>query len=85
MDFSKISWKAFGMIVILLLLGGNAGAVPSEQWSKTFGGKESDRAFSVQQTRDKGYLLAGMTYSYGNGSADAWLIKVSGDLTPVQT
>lgn len=64
-----------------------------QQWSRTFGGKESDRAFSVVQTRDNGYILAGLTYSYGNGS-DAWIIKVSGDepeqrarinATPAQT
>ncbi len=51
----------------------------SEQWSKTFGGTESDFASSVQQTSDGGYILSGVTRSYGNGSADAWLIKVSGD------
>jgi hypothetical protein len=48
-------------------------------WSKTFGGENDDRIFSVKQISDESYILAGQTYSYGNGSGDAWLIKVSDD------
>ncbi len=44
----------------------------SEQWNRKFGGKYNDRFYSVRQTRDGGYILAGMTESYGH---DAWLIK----------
>jgi tetratricopeptide (TPR) repeat protein len=46
-----------------------------ESWQKTFGGSLSDRAFSVQQTSDGGYIIAGDTNSYGAGESDAWLIK----------
>jgi hypothetical protein len=45
------------------------------QWSKTFGGIGSDRAFSVFQTSDGGYILAGETSSFGAGSLDFWLVK----------
>jgi hypothetical protein len=53
----------------------------NEQWNRTFGGKKEhgmvgDIAYSVVQTSDGGYILAGMTTSYGSGSSDAWLIKV---------
>jgi hypothetical protein len=44
-------------------------------WTRTFGGESYDYGFSVQQTSDSGYIVAGMTYSYGNGYTDAWLIK----------
>ncbi len=44
----------------------------SEQWNRTFGGKYDDRFFSVLQTRDGGYLAAGMTELYGH---DSWLVK----------
>ena len=52
-----------------------------EVWNKTFGGPEDDYVQSAQQTSDGGYILAGWTYSAGNGGADVWLIKTdpSGD------
>jgi len=44
-------------------------------WSKAFGGTGLEQAFSVIQTSDEGYALAGYTTSYGSGSADFWLVK----------
>ncbi len=56
-------------------------------WSRTFGGSDNDRCYSVQQTTDGGYILGGLTYSYGAGQADIWLVKTdaNGDTTWTRT
>ncbi len=58
------------------------------QWQKKIGGSGSDTAYSIQQTTDGGYIVAGSSYSndgdiIGNhGGSDAWVIKIdlNGDI-----
>ncbi len=49
------------------------------QWSRTFGGPKNDVGMSVLQTRDRGYIVAGRTESFGQGGDDIWLLKVDSE------
>ena len=49
------------------------GVKPS--WTKTYGGSYDDCGYSVNQTADGGYIIVGVTYSYGVGGSDAWVVK----------
>jgi len=53
-------------------------------WTKTLGGTEDDFGVYVQETSDKGYIVVGTTYSYGNGGSDIWLIRLGSDPTSVK-
>jgi hypothetical protein len=45
-------------------------------WQKTYGGSGDDRALSIHQTADEGYIIVGETYSFGSGDCDAWVMKL---------
>jgi hypothetical protein len=49
----------------------------NKTWDKIFGGTGDDEGNSGIQTTDKGYVIAGITDSYGAGAGDIWLLKVS--------
>ncbi|GAJ15559.1 unnamed protein product, partial [marine sediment metagenome] len=41
----------------------------------TYGGDNSDVGYSVQQTSNGGYIIAGVTESFGEGGLDVYIIK----------
>jgi len=47
----------------------------NQLWNKTYGGAGYDSAWSMVQTADGGYALAGSTASYGAGGEDFLLVK----------
>lgn len=56
----------------LVKIAGNG----DEIWSEAYGGEDDDQGSSVISTDDGGYALVGSTVSFGENSADIWLIKV---------
>jgi hypothetical protein len=51
------------------------GLTGQQVWNRTYGGTKDDEAYSLVQTGDGGYALAGQTNSSGAGGYDAWLVK----------
>jgi hypothetical protein len=71
------SWGAGGHDVYLIRIDTQGDTL----WTRTYGGADDDRAFSVAQTSDSGFVVAGHTRSYGSGGYDVYLIRTnaSGD------
>ncbi|MFH1010077.1 MAG: hypothetical protein V1784_02440, partial [bacterium] len=50
---------------------------PDTLWTRTYGGSSYEDAYSVQQTADGGYVLAGYTETFGGGNGDVYLVKTN--------
>lgn len=46
-----------------------------EQWNNTFGEANYDYGYSTQRTLDNGYVIAGLTQTYGPSGNKGWLVK----------
>ncbi|MBN2170387.1 MAG: PQQ-like beta-propeller repeat protein [Candidatus Krumholzibacteriota bacterium] len=60
----------------------------NEIWSRSYGGPRNEKAYCVHQTADGGFVLAGNTESFGNGtagSADMWLVRTDPAGAPLWT
>ncbi len=63
-------------------------AAGSLLWQKSLGGDKDDVAFSIHQTSDNGFMVAGWSISTDgdiigsepNGSRDFWVVKLSSDI-----
>jgi len=44
-------------------------------WTRTYGGENVDRGYSISYTSDSGCIVAGLTESFGAGLSDIYLIK----------
>ncbi|MDH5779714.1 MAG: LamG domain-containing protein [Candidatus Bathyarchaeota archaeon] len=47
------------------------------EWNQTYGATGHDAAYSIVQTADGGYTIAGFTNSYGAGHYDFWVVKTN--------
>ena len=49
------------------------------QWNQTYGGELREIAYSLVETSDGGYAVAGYTWSFSSGEIDCWLIKTDSE------
>ena len=71
---ATISFGAGGDFLVLKLT--SSGGL---QWAKTFGGTSLDYAWSIIQTSDGGFAVAGYTNSFGAGGYDLFVLKLGPD------
>jgi len=46
-------------------------------WTRTFGGSDWDMAYSIDKLADSTYVVAGETYSFGNGNRDVYVLRIN--------
>ncbi len=68
----KKNISVISMLILLLAV-----SPLNAQWVRTYGGRDDDRAYSIRQTSDGGYIVAGYTYSFGAKDKDAWVFKLN--------
>jgi hypothetical protein len=66
-SFGAGGWDIY---VVKLDSGGNI------VWTKTIGGSNLDVAYSIIQSSDGGYIVAGETWSFGAGGSDIYVVKL---------
>ncbi len=67
------SFGAGDMDAWLIKLNGDG----SVAWQKAYGGAGTDTANAILQAADGGYIFGGYSSSFGAGSLDAWIVKLS--------
>src|SRR5437764_606365 len=71
-----------GIVFVTITCAVNAQQEPSIEWQKCFGGSSYDQAFSILETSDGGFIVAGGSLSNdgdvsGNhGGGDYWIVKL---------
>jgi len=64
---------------MLLVKTNNQGEI---EWNQTYGGINEDRAMAVIMDSAGGYVVTGLTQSFGAGKRDMWLVKTDSSGQP---
>jgi uncharacterized delta-60 repeat protein len=78
-NFKTVSKKLLLLLLLSTFCYGAGCPFPPEPivtWENSFGGTSLDRAYSIQQTTDGGFILAGQTSSFSAGGYDFYVIKL---------
>jgi hypothetical protein len=75
---TSLSYGAGGGDIMVIKINATGDII----WSKTYGGNLYDGMNSIQRLSDGNFIISGSTQSFGNGSSDAYLLKINenGDL-----
>ncbi len=83
---------AVGTIEGLSSMGGGVylvktNALGDTLWTKSYGGDSLESGYDIQLTNDSGYIISGVTTSFGAGGNDVYLIKIDslGDILWTKT
>jgi len=61
-----------GLDIYVVKIDANGNSI----WTKTYGGNDKDVTHNIQPTSDHGYIIAGISRSFGWINPDMWLVKI---------
>jgi len=70
-----IKMKRVILIIVLFLVFASFMSL-NAQWARTYGGNDNEYLFSIQETKDGGYIAAGWTESFATGDENIWILKI---------
>jgi hypothetical protein len=74
--------RILALVSFTCLISVSAFSQPAIQWQKSLGGTDHEEAYSIQQTSDGGFIMAGATHSNDgdvsgyHGGRDFWIVKL---------
>jgi hypothetical protein len=77
-------FSGLGLLVVLTASSSLLFAqAPDTVWTKVYRGPYGECGYSLKQTSNGGFIIAGETSSFGSGGMDAYLVRTdaNGDLT----
>jgi hypothetical protein len=72
-ETTKYIGKGKDSDILLLKIDPNGKLV----WSKKYGGKDIDYGYSIEATKDGGYIIGGETKSFTAGEQDMYVVKIN--------
>ena len=72
----KTGFMFVASLFLAVLLGSVLAKEPRALWTRTYGGYDNDRGHCMVEASDGGYIIAGMTHSFGAGSLDAYAVRI---------
>ncbi len=82
-EYSYMSLAIFFVFSFLVSCIPTSSPIEPKTWQKTYSRTGLDSAQCIKQTKDGGYIAVGWTYSYEQGLADVYVVKLdaNGELT----
>lgn len=83
--FSTISnaWRTVNPFALVITLGWTIllsnPAAQGLRWSSTYGGAQNDQAYWIDAVGDSGFIVCGMTQSFGASGDDIYLLRVTSE------
>lgn len=72
---TAVSMTGKMLCALLLSFGLFSSPAFGDSWARAYGSTDYEQASAVEQTADGGYIIAGVTWSFGAGNDDAWIVK----------